>query len=510
MRLLYLFFITSQFLIADSLTFGIFAYHSAPKTMKEYQPIADHLSKELNTTITIKVLSQKDLEEQVIQEKIDIIATNPTHFLALHAKQHISGAMVTEVKRYDTFLTPYLGGVIVTRADRNDIRTLQDLKNKIIAIPGKKFLGGFQTQNYEFEKRGIDLKRYCKFIKVANHNEVIKSVLAGKVDAGFIRTGIIEEMSIDKEIDPTKLFIINEYHYTHFPLKISTELYPEWAIATSGHLPVETVQKIVLALYSYKAKNHERGIIEGFTIPADYTNIDSLARVLRLPPYENAPNFTFYDVWDKYKLWIMLLTISGIIILILLIILFRINRQLNQTSSKLLDLAIHDPLTGLFNRRGMMERLKFLLAELGRNKKSGAAIYLDLDNFKPLNDSYGHAIGDELLIQVSRRLEMNVRAVDTVARMGGDEFLVILSHLEEKKAYDDAHLVAEKLRTVLNEPFVISINEELEIKHSISASIGMIMFDERYKADTIIIHADAAMYEAKANGRNQVVIGKAL
>lgn len=510
MRLFFLLLITTQFLIANSLTFGIFAYHSPEKILKEYQPIADHLSKELNTTIVLKILSQEDLEKQIAQDKIDIIATNPTHFLALHAKGHITGAMVTEIKRYNTLLTPYLGGVIVTRSDRHDIRTLQDLKGKVIAIPGKKFLGGFQTQDYEFKKLGIDPTKQCTLLEVNNHNTVIKNVIDGKADAGFIRTGIIEEMSMDNELNASKLFVLNEHHYKHFPLKISTELYPEWAVAASEHLPVPTVQKIVLALYNYKPSSTKRGIIEGFTIPSDYINVDSLARVLRLPPYEQAPDFTIADVWDKFKLWIVLLTISGAIIFLLLITVYRINRKLHQTSNELLDLAIHDPLTKLFNRRGMMERLKFLLSELGRNKKNGALIYLDLDNFKPLNDSYGHAMGDELLKQVSQRLEMNVRAIDTIARMGGDEFLVILSHLEPTKAYVDANLIAEKLRTVLSEPFVISINEELEIKHSISASIGVVVFDDQHKADTIIIHADAAMYEAKAQGRNQVVFGKLL
>lgn len=510
MRLIFILIVATNFLLANSLTFGIFAYRNASKIIEEYQPIADHLSKELNTSITIKALSQKDLEEQVSQGKIDIIATNPTHFLSLRSKGRTSGAIATEVKRYGTFLLPYLGGVIITRSDRYDIRTLRDLKGKVIAIPGKKFLGGFQTQNYEFEKQGINLKNHSSFLEVDSHSKVIKSVLDGQADAGFIRTGIIEEMSEDKKDLLSKLFIINQRYYKNFPLKTSTELYPEWAITTSDTLPATTVKKIAIALYNYESINHMGGIIQSFTIPADYSNIDRLARKLRLPPYEKAPSFTVMDIWDKYTFSIILLSISGIIIVALLSILFFINNKLHKTSNRLLELAIHDPLTGLFNRRGMMERLKFLLAELERNKKYGAAIYLDLDNFKPLNDTYGHAVGDELLMQVSRRLESNVRAVDTVARMGGDEFLVILSHLEQNKAYDEANLIAEKLCTVLDEPFTISINEKLEIKHSISASIGLVVFGEEHRADTIIIGADTAMYEAKTHGRNRVVVGEAL
>jgi diguanylate cyclase (GGDEF)-like protein len=508
MHLIFIFLAAANLLIADTLTFGVFAYKSTSKIIEEYQPIADHLSKELNSTIIIKALSQKDLEEQVTQEKIDIIATNPTHFLSLRYKGRTSGAIATEVKKYGTFFIPYLGGVIVTRSDRHDIRTLRDLKGKVIAIPGYKFLGGFQTQYYEFDKQGIDLKNNCTFVEVGNHNKVIKSVLDGKADAGFVRTGIIEEMSEDKKVLPSNLFVINQRYYKNFPLITSTELYPEWAITTSDTLSVAKVKKIAIALYNYESESQKRGTIDSFTIPADYSNIDRLARALRLPPYEKAPDFTLMDIWDKYKYWIVLLSVSTIIIAILLIILIRINGKLHHTSNELSDLAVHDPLTGLFNRRGMMERLKFLLAELKRNKKNGAIIYIDLDNFKPLNDSYGHAIGDELLIQVSKRLQVNVRSIDTVSRMGGDEFLVILSHLEPTKAHDDASLISEKLRVALNEPFTIVISEELEINYSISTSIGMVIFDEHHKSDTVIIHADAAMYKAKAQGRNRVIIGE--
>lgn len=508
MNLIFVFLAAANLLIADSLTFGVFAYKSTSKMIEEYQPIADHLSKELNSTITLKVLSQKDLEEQVSQGKIDIIATNPTHFLSLRYKGRTSGAIATEVKKYGTFLVPYLGGVIVTRSNRHDIRTLRDLKGKVIAISGHKFLGGFLAQNYEFDKQGIDLKNNCTFVEVGNHNKVIKSVLDGKADAGFVRTGIIEEMSEDKKTLSSKLFIINQRYFKNFPLITSTELYPEWAITTSDTLSAVKVKKIAISLYSYEAESQKRGMIDSFTIPADYSNIDRLARALRLPPYEKLLNFTIMDIWDKYRYWIILLSISTIIIAILLIILIRINIKLQNTSNKLSILAVHDPLTGLFNRRGMMERLNFLLAELKRNKKNGAIIYIDLDNFKPLNDFYGHAIGDELLMQVSKRLQMNVRSIDTVSRMGGDEFLVILSHLEPSKAHDDANLISEKFRCVLNEPFSIMTNEEFEINYSISASIGIVIFDEDAESDKIIIQGDAAMYKAKAQGRNCVVVGK--
>lgn len=308
--------IIASSLSCDTLIFGIFAYRPDTKIIEQYQPLADHIAHELNTTIILKVLSQEELEKEVHAGKIDIVATNPTHFIALRAKHTLTGAIATELKNYNGIQTPYLGGVIITRFNTINIHTISDLRNKIIAIPGKKFLGGYQTQNYELLKQGIHLPADATLREMKNHDAVVKAVLSGEVDAGFVRTGIIEEMTKENELDPSKLFIVNEQHYENFPLKISTPLYPEWAIAVSAHKNHTLIKQIAAAIYSYTPKVTATGKMDGFTIPADYSEIDSLARTLRLPPYEHAPSFTAYDVWDKYHIIILILVIVSIIIAI--------------------------------------------------------------------------------------------------------------------------------------------------------------------------------------------------
>ena len=136
-------------------------------------------------------------------------------------------------------------------------------------------------------------------------------------------------------------------------------------------------------------------------------------------------------------------------------------------------------------------------------------MFLDLDNFKPLNDNYGHDVGDLLLIEVARRIKSCVRSTDTVSRFGGDEFVVLLSELEidEKESTKLAGVVAEKLRMKLAEPYILvtPMDTSNQVQHHCTCSIGITLFvDNRDTADEVIKRADQAMYEAKESGRNKI------
>lgn len=178
---------------------------------------------------------------------------------------------------------------------------------------------------------------------------------------------------------------------------------------------------------------------------------------------------------------------------------------------KIRNLAFYDTLTQLPNRRMLNDRLIQALAASKRTAQYGALLFLDLDNFKPLNDQYGHNIGDLLLIEVGRRMTSCVRQVDTVARFGGDEFVVMLSALDvdRDESIKQAHLVAEKIRAALAEPYFITFKidtgESVSITHHCTTSIGVVMFlDHEENPEDLIKWADMAMYRAKDMGRNIV------
>lgn len=169
-------------------------------------------------------------------------------------------------------------------------------------------------------------------------------------------------------------------------------------------------------------------------------------------------------------------------------------------------LAYYDALTELPNRTLLMDRLQHAISRSARDKTPLAVMFIDLDDFKPVNDRYGHEAGDILLKQVAQRLQGCVRKSDTVARIGGDEFVVLLSSTEKEQ---DAQSVAEKILLAIKQPYLLS---ELGLKTtlssvsvSISASIGVAIYPEHGMDEKILlIHADIAMYAAKQQGCNNV------
>ncbi|MGC2167044.1 MAG: EAL domain-containing protein [Gallionella sp.] len=165
-------------------------------------------------------------------------------------------------------------------------------------------------------------------------------------------------------------------------------------------------------------------------------------------------------------------------------------------------LAYYDPLTSLPNRRMLMDRLQHAVSSSKRNNEHGAILFIDLDNFKLLNDTKGHSIGDQLLVEVATRLKSCVREQDTVARLGGDEFVLLLERLgtEHGTAAGHAERVAEKILQDLNLPYMLD-----DYEYHGSPSIGITLFcDSTIDVDDLIKHADSAMYQAKSAGRNSV------
>ncbi len=179
------------------------------------------------------------------------------------------------------------------------------------------------------------------------------------------------------------------------------------------------------------------------------------------------------------------------------------------TEEQIRNLAFHDPLTRLPNRRLLHDRLGHAMAASHRSSRYGALLFLDLDDFKPLNDTYGHDVGDVLLVEVARRIAQCVREVDTVARFGGDEFVVVLSELDTDKAssVSQARIVAEKTRVTLTEPYMLQLHKngepDIDFKYRCTSSIGVALFlNHESSPQEIIKRADMAMYQAKEGGGN--------
>jgi diguanylate cyclase (GGDEF)-like protein len=163
-------------------------------------------------------------------------------------------------------------------------------------------------------------------------------------------------------------------------------------------------------------------------------------------------------------------------------------------------LAFYDHLTRLPNRRLLLDRLQQALVFSGRSNRKGALLFIDLDNFKILNDTLGHDTGDLLLQEVAQRLASCVREGDTVSRLGGDEFVILLENLsnDAMEAASQAEIIGEKILNTLNQKYYLGTHE-----HHNTPSIGITLFDEQQQSsDTLFKQADLAMYQSKKAGRN--------
>jgi diguanylate cyclase (GGDEF)-like protein len=168
--------------------------------------------------------------------------------------------------------------------------------------------------------------------------------------------------------------------------------------------------------------------------------------------------------------------------------------------AQLVHMATTDPLTGLPNRKLFFDRLEEFIAHVTRHGRRLCLLYIDLDDFKHVNDSMGHSAGDELLIKVGDVLKKNLRKADIIARLGGDEFAIILTEIIKM---EDARLVSEKVVAALSQPFKLEAGTV-----RIGASVGAAIYpDHEESTNALIKHADACMYKAKEKGKNTCVLG---
>ncbi|MCU1346675.1 MAG: diguanylate cyclase/phosphodiesterase with sensor(s), partial [Acidimicrobiia bacterium] len=189
----------------------------------------------------------------------------------------------------------------------------------------------------------------------------------------------------------------------------------------------------------------------------------------------------------------------GVLIFVLATGRVRALRVVEERTGELRHQALHDSLTGLPNRSLITDRIEQLLARNRRNGTSGAALFIDLDEFKNVNDSLGHAAGDQLLMAVAARLESTLRDADTIGRMGGDEFVVLIDGSDQQIAPE---LVAQRLLEVMRQPFRLG---GAATPLTVNTSIGIAVGDRSTPGD-LLRDADVALYQAKAAGKNRYEI----
>lgn len=718
---------------------GIYAYRPAAVMQERYQPLADYLTGRIGIPVKLRVLDQEQMSDALASNQLDFFLTNPSQFLVIRSERSLTGVLATLVRRQGEAATASLGGVIFTTVERDDIASLVDIHGRAIASPGRHFLGGFQAQALELKQAGVDVFRDNRIKLVRSNDRVIRSVLAGDAEVGFVRTGILEELAEDDHSLWDRVKILNRQNLTGFPYVVSTRLYPEWPVAALPHVNSDIVRRVASALFAIESDSRAAlsAGIAGFAPPADYQSVEYLARELRLEPYDQLPSLTWSELARQYWGWLiailvllllltgamlwlgrkrrelaveqrrlrrlilswpqpmlilrndtfvdsnraalellgfagpksllgkdiatfspkiqpdgaisrqkmqqllqpvrkgevrqvewafrrsdasqvwvdmtlapvhekgdsqpwvlcswyditrrkeaeqhlrlaasvfdhareaifitdlhgliidvndayveitgrsrsdsigglpplpldegpgvfssarkngfwsgefvskrdngerfhMALTISGVrdeheVISHFMGIFSDITR-LKRQETELRTMAHYDALTHLPNRVLFTDRMQQVMAQARRQEDLLAVVYIDLDQFKPVNDAYGHKAGDELLIEVASRMRAELREEDTLARLGGDEFAALVVNIEDPA-------VLESLLTRLLHAVSLPVRVAGRLV-KVSASIGYTLYPqaEELDGDQLLRQADQAMYLAKQQGRNR-------
>ena len=750
---------------AGALELGVLAARPKAVMQAQYQPFADYLSAALGgEPVTLHVLDHDELQDAIMRNGLDLVLTNPTSYLQLRSRNSLSGVLATMRMQYRGQTTTQQGGVIIARAERTDPDRLTDLRGRRVAVPSLRALGGYLAPARELKDAGLRVplasddvapgssaKRPGRAVDivvlpVGTYDEVVRAVLDGRVDAGFVRSGVVEAMAAEGRLDPARLRIINRQALADFPFPVSTRLYPDWPLVALPRLDDDTVRRItaaVLALSADRPVARAAGIA-GFAPPAAYLPVENLARALRLPPYDQPEPIRWVDVWQRYWPLLVSLTVAAVLLIVLVLLLVSRNRALHRSQAALtaavaeqralltampfpvfemdahgllrrvwarsdlvasidpntvlgrhvselfpppvaervigalheaarqgltrgvrvqipgpagvrdIELSInaidsgdtaarflvltrditverenqrwlriaasvfmhagegivisdpdsrilavnqalrrimgypddaelvgrsayefpvqyaagasfaslqqslrehgrwlgevsgrrpdgepyaatlhinvvrddggqvthyiavltditllkrqqeqlermayHDALTGLPNRALLTDRLQLAMARADRHGHRLAVAYIDLDGFKAVNDTYGHATGDRLLTSIAGRMTSVIREEDTLARLGGDEFVAVLGDLDDD---GDCLPMVERLLAAASQPVVVD-----GVVLQVTASIGVALYphSQASSADQLLRQADHAMYEAKLSGKNR-------
>ncbi|MEX8513744.1 MAG: diguanylate cyclase [Leptothrix ochracea] len=306
----------------------------------------DSLIRQLNQAFPehhfqLRFCTYPELEDDLRQDKADFILTNPGHYFVVSERFALSAPLATWVHPGPEPLSVF-GGVIVVRADRHDLQTIRDLKEHRVAAVTRSSFGGFMAQAFEAEQVGLsyDHDFTVEFVGTP-HDAVIREVMAGRADAGFVRTGVVESMIRDGQLQATDLRILpaptiepqppsgtplRNTRSQRFPLHVSTRLYPEWPLVARNRIEEDLARRMTAVVLGL-ATPASSGQMPYFTVPSRYDETENVLRTLRLPPFDHMPAFTVVDIWSRYP-WQIAVT-SGLVLTVMLLSIWLIHT--NQT-----------------------------------------------------------------------------------------------------------------------------------------------------------------------------------
>lgn len=349
------FFSTSSYALSDDTSpslslplvrIGVLAYRPKLQTLEQWRPLAELLKTKLpDCDFVIEALTYSEMSDAMAKNSLDFVLTNSSNYIYLKHHFQLSSPLATLAIEENGVKTTHFGGVIFTRSDNDSIHALKDIKGKKVAVVSGFSLGGYQMQAYELYKNHINFPQDITLLQTGiPHDNVVKSVLSRTADVGFVRTGVLEEMAKEHLISLDKIKIIQAPNTPKFPVLLSTALYPEWPLSALPHVNENLARKVVAVLFRLEEDQTATKSMQifGFNIPANYVSLEHMLRTMRFPPFDETPLFDLKDIWDNYRLFLILLIGFSLVLLGYgLFYLWNKNNQLEESEFLYTKLSEH-------------------------------------------------------------------------------------------------------------------------------------------------------------------------
>jgi len=325
---------------AIEIKIGVRAHNGEKRALAQWQPTADYLSQKISehTFVMVPYIYISELKNATKNNEIDFILTHPSSYIEMEVLFGISRMLTLKNRRAGGAYKRF-GSVIFTRADRDDIKTLQDLKGKTFMGVAPDAFGGWQIAWYEFLKNGIDPYKDFKrlYFSGSIQQDIVYAVANGEVDAGAVRTDMLERMAAADKISLSDFSILGAKETEGFPFFHSTDLYPEWPFSKLKNTSDDLAQKVAVALLEMPPDSPAAitGLYVGWTVPLDYQPIHDMLKKLKVRPYEQFGVVTPLQILERYWHWIVAIAITFLSAIATSYVILVANKKLRTIRSNL-------------------------------------------------------------------------------------------------------------------------------------------------------------------------------
>jgi len=478
---------------AESVRIGLRAHSGVEKGMAQWQPTADYLTGAIPgyEFVMVPHVSIQELHEQAGKNEFDFIFTNPSSYVALELNHGASRILTLENKRQGGAYTQF-GSVMFTRAD-SDIKNIVDLKDKRFMAVSEKAFGGWRVAWRELHKQGVNPSTYFKELLFSGgvQEEVVFTVMAGRADAGTVRTDMLERMAAAGQIDLNDIHVLNRKQTSGFPFAHSTELYPEWPFAKFNHTSSELAQKVAVALLSMPVSHKAAiaGKYVGWTVPLDYGPVHDLLRDLKVGPYESYGEISLVDVLAKYLYWIFTMTILFLIALLGLYLVLKANRRLSETRQQLQQSNVSLKQAHMHLEERVKERTKELElakdeAEQANNAKSEFLSRMSHELRTPMNAIMG--FGQLMEMDVGGALSEMQRSYMKEILTAGDHLLQLINDVLDLARIETGNLELDMQEISITR----SVDETLALIAPLATNMAINLINDMHGQPDILVQAD--------------------